>query len=167
VRRAASLGCTASHPPGSRLIARPGRRYDSWLTVGITDGSQKGAISLIGFDMAAWTADAELLVRAPPAAHPPAASFPAEQLLQATSRLGQHTRLPRSMHQRTAASNRGPSARQNRGPSARQVDDGAVFWMDPTKAPAGDSVVAQLTVPTGTAVRPASAARGWHDASRG
>ena len=152
MRRAASLGRAASHPPGCRLSARPGRRYDSWLTVGITDGSQKGAISLIGFDMAAWTVDAELLVRAPPAAHPPAASFPAEQLLQTTSRLGQHTRLPRSMHQRTAAS--------NRGPSARQVDDGAVFWMDPTKAPAGDSVVAQLTVSTGTASRGVFSAQG-------
>ena len=56
------------------------------------------------------------------------------------------------MHQRTAAS--------NRGPSARQVDDGAVFWMDPTKAPAGDSVVAQLTVSTGTASRGVFSAQG-------
>ena len=30
------------------------------------------------------------------------------------------------------------------------VDDGAVFWMDPTAAPGGHSIVAQFTVPTGS-----------------
>jgi hypothetical protein len=32
-----------------------GAQYDSWLTVGITDGDAGGALSSIGIDFAAWT----------------------------------------------------------------------------------------------------------------
>ena len=31
-----------------------------------------------------------------------------------------------------------------------EIADGAIFWMDPSSAPEGDSVVAQLTVPAGS-----------------
>jgi hypothetical protein len=35
-------------------------QYDSWVTVGITDGDSAGALSSIGLDFAAWTATAGL-----------------------------------------------------------------------------------------------------------
>jgi hypothetical protein len=37
-----------------------GAEFDSWLTVGITEGDAAGAISSIGIDFAAWTTDADL-----------------------------------------------------------------------------------------------------------
>ena len=37
-----------------------GTEFDSWLTVGITDGDAGGALSSIGIDFAAWTADTGL-----------------------------------------------------------------------------------------------------------
>ena len=35
-----------------------GAAFDGWLTVGITDGDTAGALSSIGLDFDAWTADA-------------------------------------------------------------------------------------------------------------
>eukprot|EP01051_Picozoa_sp_SAG22_P001928 SAG22_NODE_81_length_21778_cov_38.345173_2_plen_178_part_00 len=32
------------------------------------------------------------------------------------------------------------------------INDGAVFWMDPGNGPTGEAVLAQLTIPTGTAL---------------
>ena len=40
-----------------------GTEFDSWLTVGITDGDAGGALSSIGIDFAAWTADTGLDTR--------------------------------------------------------------------------------------------------------
>ena len=37
-----------------------GAQYDSWLTVGITDGASNGALSSIGIDFDAWTVDSAL-----------------------------------------------------------------------------------------------------------
>eukprot|EP01052_Picozoa_sp_SAG31_P049558 SAG31_NODE_10911_length_1085_cov_1.040568_2_plen_182_part_00 len=69
----------------------PDCEYDSWLTVGPTDGSAGGGLSAIGIDFNSWTAEDSLV-----------------------------------------------------------VNDGAVFWMDPTNGPTGIPVIAQLTIPTGS-----------------
>ena len=71
----------------------PESEFDSWVTVGPTDGSAVGAISSIGIDFASWTADAGL-----------------------------------------------------------SVDNGAVFWMDPSSGPGGADPIclAQITVPEGS-----------------
>lgn len=37
-----------------------GAQYDSWLTVGITNGDSSGALSSIGIDFDAWTVDSPL-----------------------------------------------------------------------------------------------------------
>lgn len=37
-----------------------GAQYDSWLTVGITNGDSSGALSSIGIDFDAWTVDSAL-----------------------------------------------------------------------------------------------------------
>ena len=66
-------------------------QFDSWLTVGLTDGDAGGAISSIGIDFQSWSESTGL-----------------------------------------------------------SVNDGAVFWMTPDNAPAGDSVVAQITVAAGS-----------------
>merc|ERR1711871_1884161 len=71
-----------------------GAQFDSWLTVGITEGDTAGALSSIGIDFDTWTE---------------------------TNGLG--------------------------------TSDGAVFWMSPDDGPTAGSnaVLAQVTVPTGTA----------------
>ena len=68
-----------------------GAEFDSWVTVGITEGDTVGALGSIGLDFESWTADSGL-----------------------------------------------------------STSDGAVFWMDPTSAPDGESVIAQVTIPEGT-----------------
>ena len=65
--------------------------FDSWLTVGPTDGSSAGALSTIGIDFSTWSEYNVLF-----------------------------------------------------------VEDGSVFWMEPSAAPGGDVTVAQLTVPSGS-----------------
>ena len=80
-------------------------QWDSWLTVGLTDGSNQGAISSIGLDFDTWT--------------------------------------------------------ETQGLSAA---DGALFWMDPTAAPSAAqlpvSVIAQITVPSGTRFEATVSAQG-------
>jgi hypothetical protein len=71
----------------------PLAQYDSWLTVGLTEGDSAGALSSIGIDWASWQPGSTL-----------------------------------------------------------RITDGAVFYLDPSSVePSSSSVVAQITVPTGTA----------------
>ena len=57
-----SLGTNIGGYPAFLYKIQPKLRYDSWLTIGISDGNYKGYISSIGIDFAKWTETRGLLV---------------------------------------------------------------------------------------------------------
>jgi hypothetical protein len=111
----------------------PDCEFDSWLTVGPTDGNNNGDISAIGIDFDGW--DETCVGRSPC------------RLAAAASRDGR----------RRGLTDRCVCACSHQ----LSIDNGAIFWMDPDNGPAKcplpcpagttfDAVLAQLTLPTGT-----------------
>jgi hypothetical protein len=59
-QEAAPFGANVGGVTPALVTAMPSSAYDSWLTVGITDGDADGALSSIGIDWDSWTATAGL-----------------------------------------------------------------------------------------------------------
>jgi hypothetical protein len=89
-QEAAPFGANTGGVNAAFVAVSASAAFDSWLSVGITDGDAAGRLGSVGIDWSAWTADAGV-----------------------------------------------------------DVDNGAVFWMVPTDGPAGASVLAPITVPSG------------------
>lgn len=49
------FGVDVGGVPPAFIDVSPASQYDSWLTVGVTDGSKASLVSSIGFDFDAWT----------------------------------------------------------------------------------------------------------------
>ena len=58
----APFGANVGGVAAAFVAAVPTTAYDSWLTVGITDGDAGGALSSIGIDWDTWTGSAGLSV---------------------------------------------------------------------------------------------------------
>ena len=58
----APFGANTGGVNAAFIPVAPSAAYDSWLSVGITDGDAGGALGSVGIDFTAWTSDAGITI---------------------------------------------------------------------------------------------------------